>query len=318
MVSKYLTIADISAEPQFTIKAVSKQTGIIPVTIRAWERRFHLLAPQRAENRYRMYSERDVVILKWIQTSLNSGISISKAVNNLKTNLDNGFLPEITWKSAPAIEAGQAQPPSIYAERLYKALIVHNDSDADNVLQEAHAIFDLVIVFQQIIMPCLFEIGEAWRTGNLTVTSEHMASNFIKGKLMTLLNAYPNRRYPPVILVGCAPFEQHEIGTLMMAVLLRRSGRRVEYLGTDVPLDDLLDYASREHPAMIILSAIIEQNALELVGFDKRLKALKHAPLFAYGGSCFNINPILREKVQGIYLGSTLEDAVERVQTLLK
>ena len=318
MVSMYLTIADISAEPQFTIKAVSKQTGILPVTIRAWERRFQLLAPQRADNRYRMYSERDVVILKWIQASLNRGMSISKAVTSLKNNLDKGFLPEIALKTTPNIEVAQAQPPSIYAERLYKALIVHDDEEADNVLQAAHAIFDLVVVFERVIMPCLFEIGEAWRMGNLSITSEHMASSFIKAKLMSLLNAYPNRRTPPVIMVGCAPFEQHEIGILMMAILLRRNGQRVEYLGTDVPLDDLLDYARREHPAMVLLSAAIEQNALELVGFNERLKSLKPAPLFAYGGSCFNRNPILQEKVGGNFLGPTLNEAVKRVHNLLK
>jgi MerR family transcriptional regulator, light-induced transcriptional regulator len=311
-------IADISDEAQFTIKTVSKQTGILPVTIRAWERRFHLLTPQRADNRYRMYSERDVVLLKWIQASLKRGISISKAVISLKANLDNGVLPDIALEPAPTIEAGQAQPPSIYAQRLYKALIIHDDAEADNILQAAHSIFDLVIVFERVIIPCMFEIGEAWRMGNLSITSEHMASSFIKAKLMSLLNAYPNRRNPPVILVGCAPFEQHEIGTLMMAILLRRSGQRVEYLGTDVPLDDLLDYARREHPAMILLSASIEQNALELVGFEKRLKALKPAPLFAYGGSCFNRNPILQEKVQGIFLGPTFNESLDRVQTLLK
>jgi len=318
VVRRYLTIADISDEAQFTIKTVSQQTGILPVTIRAWERRFHLLAPQRANNRYRMYSERDVIILKWVQATLKSGISISKAVINLKANLNNGFLPEIALETAPTIEVGQAQPPSIYAERLYKALIVHDDAEADNVLQAAHAIFDLVVVFERVIMPCLLDIGEAWRTGNLNITSEHMASSFIKGKLMSLLNAYPNRRHPPVILVGCAPFEQHEIGTLMMAILLRRSGQRIEYLGTDVPLDDLLDYARREHPTMIILSAVIEQNALELVGFNERLKSIKPAPLFAYGGSCFNRNPILQEKVNGIFLGSTLNEAVEHTHNLLK
>jgi len=317
-VPRYLTISDISDEPQFSIKTVSKQTGILPVTIRAWERRFHLLAPRRADNRYRMYSERDVVLLKWIQASLNSGLSISKAVISLKTNLEKGVLPEIELETAPTNEVGQAQPPTIYAERLYKALIVHDDTEADNVLQAAHAVFDLVAVFERIIMPCLFEIGEAWRMGNLSITSEHMASSFIKGKLMSLLNAYPNRRHPPVILVGCAPFEQHEIGTLMMAILLRRSGQRVEYLGTDVPLDDLLDYARREHPAMILLSAVIEQNALELVGFNERLKSLKPPPLFAFGGSCFNHNSILQEKVHGIFLGYTLNEAVERVHNLLK
>jgi len=313
-----ITITDVSDEPQYTIKAVSKQTGILPVTIRAWERRFQLLKPQRAENRYRMYSERDVLILKWIQGNLNRGVSISKAVSNLKANLEDGILPVVASETEQQPAAVQAHAPAAYAERLYQALVAHDDVTASQLLQEAHAVFDLVIVFEQIILPCMYRVGDAWQSGKMSITSEHVASSFIRGKLMTLLNAYPNRRTSKVVLVGCAPFEQHEIGTLMLAILLRRSGLRVDYLGPDVPLDDLLEYAREEHPAMILLSATLEQNALELVGFEQRLSVMKHAPVFAYGGSCFNASPALREKVQGEFLGSTLLDAVEYAHSLVK
>lgn len=60
------TINDFSEEPRYTIKSVSVQTGIRPVTLRAWERRHDLLSPHRSENRYRLYSERDIAILRWI------------------------------------------------------------------------------------------------------------------------------------------------------------------------------------------------------------------------------------------------------------
>ena len=61
------TLVDFSEEPKYTIKAVCGQTGIRAVTLRAWERRHELLNPHRSENRYRLYSERDVAILRWIK-----------------------------------------------------------------------------------------------------------------------------------------------------------------------------------------------------------------------------------------------------------
>jgi len=57
------------------------------------------------------------------------------------------------------------------------------------------------------------------------------------------MQTFPCRRSSNHILVGCAPNEQHEVGALMFAVLLRSMCYQVEYLGPDVPLDDLVDYA---------------------------------------------------------------------------
>ena len=276
-----------------------------------------MLTPKRADNRYRLYSERDIAILKWIQNSINSGVSVSRAVSNLKNHIDHGYLPEIPQTPALFAESRQARPPAYYANHLYKALAAHNDAAADKILQETYAIFDMLMFFEDIILPCMFQIGEAWYRGELSVTSEHMASNFVKAKLMSLLQTYPKRRKAPSVLIGCAPFEQHEIVPLMIAVLLRRMGHRSEYLGPDVPLDDLLTYAREEHPAVIVLSATLENNALELAGFEQKLRKMEHAPVFGYGGASFNLKPELREKVGGIFLGTTLREATERIHALL-
>ena len=45
-----VSIAEYSKDPVFTIKAVSERTGVRPVTLRAWERRYELLDPERLDN----------------------------------------------------------------------------------------------------------------------------------------------------------------------------------------------------------------------------------------------------------------------------
>ena len=86
------TIIDYSEEPKFTIKTVFAQTGIRPVTLRAWERRYEVLNPYRSNNRYRLYSERDVAILRWIKSRVDNDISISSAVQELRSMLkDRNF-----------------------------------------------------------------------------------------------------------------------------------------------------------------------------------------------------------------------------------
>lgn len=311
-------IPDLPDDPKFTIKSVASQTGIRPVTLRAWERRHEVLTPHRADNRYRLYSERDVAILRWLKNRVDEGISISSAVSELRSMTVNNAWPEALPVAPTQQQGGSDTPPAQYARQLFQALIRHDENRASDLLREVHALFNLMTVCTQIIVPALRDIGEAWYRGEIRITTEHFASAYLRGKMLSLLQAYPSRRNAPNILIGCGPLEQHELGSLMMAVLLRSEGFRVEYLGPDIPVEDLADYASYEQPAMIILSATSDETALELRGLNDMLRKLRPAPVFGYGGRAFDLNPKLRQQVPGSYLGGSLEDAVASVRDILK
>jgi MerR family transcriptional regulator, light-induced transcriptional regulator len=78
------TITSLPDEPKFTIKTIALQTGIRPVTLRAWERRQAIPHPYRTNNHYRLYSERDVAILPWLKYRVDDGLPISGVVNELR------------------------------------------------------------------------------------------------------------------------------------------------------------------------------------------------------------------------------------------
>lgn len=312
------TIVDLPDEPKFTIKAVASKTGIRPVTLRAWERRHEVLNPHRADNRYRLYSERDIAILRWLKNRVDEGISISNAVVELRNMTNNNIWPEaIPAAPSPSVGASDT-PPSQYARELYLALIKHDENRAGDIIREVHALFNLLTVTSEVYIPALREIGESWYRGEIRITTEHFASAYLRGKLLSLLQAYPSRRSSPLVLVGCAPMEQHELGSLMLAVLLRSEGIRVEFLGPDIPVEDLADYATYEQPAMVILSATSEYSAREMKHMQELLKKTRPTPIFGYGGLAFDQHPELRREIPGNYLGSSLESALETAKSLLK
>ncbi|HEY9078100.1 MAG TPA: cobalamin-dependent protein [Anaerolineaceae bacterium] len=308
----------LSDDPKYTIKAVSIQTGIRSVTLRAWERRHEILSPHRSDNRYRLYSERDVGILRWLKSRVDSGISISSAATDLRRMFARGEAPEIVEAQPSILPSGRTMPPARYSRELYTALVSHDEGRASILLREAMAAFDLLTVCSQIIVPCMVEIGDGWYNGKLRITDEHFASSFVRGKLLGLLQTFPVRRGAPYILVGCAPDEQHEIGAVMVAALLRSRSYRVEYLGPDVPVDDLVDYARFERPAMIILSATSRESALAMKSLQAKLSPIRPTPIFGYGGGAFQYYPGLKNELPGIYLGETLEKAVNKVHDLLQ
>ncbi|MCE2573138.1 MerR family transcriptional regulator [Motilimonas eburnea] len=62
----------------YPIREVSQQTGVNAVTLRAWQRRFGLLNPQRTAKGHRLYSEQDVARVHEIVSWLEKGVPISQ------------------------------------------------------------------------------------------------------------------------------------------------------------------------------------------------------------------------------------------------
>src|SRR5512142_1560167 len=67
-------------EPTYNMKAVEQQTGISAATLRAWERRYALVEPKRTASGYRLYSDRDVALLRWVRQQMDEGLTISRVV----------------------------------------------------------------------------------------------------------------------------------------------------------------------------------------------------------------------------------------------
>jgi len=231
---------------------------------------------------------------------------------------EEGIWPEALPSIMPPTPSKQpGHPTEHYAEKLYEALVEHNEAQAKQITDTVQSMFDLTSIFFEIFTPCLYKIGDAWYRGEIRIATEHFASAYIRGVLMNLLQAFPIYSQAPSILTGCAPEEFHEIAPLMLAVLLRREGYQVEYLGTDLPVDDLVLYAGDVSPQMIILSAGFEHTARPLFKMQGMLNELPAKPILGFGGRYFNENPKRLEEIQGAFLGSSLDEAIQKVHDLL-
>lgn len=312
------TIIDLSSEPKFTIKTVAHQTGIRPVTLRAWERRHDILTPYRGDNRYRLYSERDVAILRWLKFRVDEGMSIRGAVNELRGMKNSNLWPEAIPLPPNPTQTLNGKTSMQYTTRLAHALLQHDEMRASTLLHEIQSSLDLMTVCMQIFVPAVRQIEAARYRDEITSAKEHFAMDYLRTRLLDLFQAYPSRHNAPLIFVGCAPMEMHELETLMLAVLLRCQGYRVEYLGPDVAIEDLVDYATYELPSLVILSAASGFSAREIRRAQSRLQQVRSGPTFAYFGQAFEAFQRLREEIPGNYLGETLQTVQDGVLTLLK
>ena len=310
-------INDLPDEPRYPVKRISDLTGINPVTLRAWERRYGILNPHRDENHYRLYSDQDLAILRWLINKKSNGVSISTAAANLKEMIERNEWPEVIPFGIAQTKTSSLVPPQRYADDLFRLLKSHNEVEAARLFEDAISKFDLETLLEKIITPTLVSVGEAWSQGELMISTEHLATAFVLSRLNNLYISLPIVTKGPSILIGGAPTEEHEMGALMMAILLRNRGHRVEFLGANLHLDDLVDYARETQPALVVLTASTNRVAMELLRAQAKFDTISPAPKFGYAGFAFDFDPGLVDNIPGIYLGNSMVKALDHIKQIL-
>jgi DNA-binding transcriptional MerR regulator/methylmalonyl-CoA mutase cobalamin-binding subunit len=301
--------------PFFNTKAVVRQTSVPAPTLRAWERRYGILSPQRAENDYRLYSERDMAIIAWLRERVEQGMTISQAVAMLRSS---DALAHRARYDAPA---GTPDAEFSWPE-LQAALLDHfvelDEAGASAIINQALAVYSVEDVCLLLFVPTLTAIGDHWSVGDISITIEHFASTIVRGSLERLFHLAAIPQAAPLILVGCAPEEQHELGALMLALFLRRAGAQVAYLGQNVEPADLAFTVASARPAAVALSATLPQHAALLAKTVDRVRQAKEAtPKIFVGGQAFAADPGLIGRVNGALLQQNALNAAYEIRSLL-
>jgi methylmalonyl-CoA mutase cobalamin-binding subunit len=142
--------------------------------------------------------------------------------------------------------------------------------------------------------------------------------NYLRRKIDAIINAAPRSSVGPLVILGCAPEDWHELGLLMIYLLLRRRGLRAIYLGQNVPVSQFVDEMTRLHPALVIISAATDETVKGVVALAQAVAGMPAPrPLFAFGGRIFNTHPELRAHVPGIFLGETARTAADYAAALV-
>jgi DNA-binding transcriptional MerR regulator len=319
-------------EPLYNIGVVARMTGISMATLRAWERRYDFPESERTAGGHRLYSERDVLRLRWVKARIDEGMQTAQSINALRHQEETGHLllaPAVGIGTEIEHELGQRQQNGlmldkrqylhVYQDRLLDLLINRNFSRADELLGEALMSSSPEDVILQMIGPVISRTGSLWETNEINVATEHMATNYLRQRLMTwMLSGPPPVAVPPVVL-ACAPDEWHEGGLLIIGSLLRRRRWPVAYLGQSLPLEDLALFSNEIRPSVIVLVAMTENTASAIAQWPRYLPgaAENNQPIIAYAGRVFVEQPEWRLRVPGMYLGDKFEDGVKTIERLL-
>lgn len=286
---------------KYTVNEVEERTKVAASTLRQWERRYGFPKPERTESGYRLYSDEDVRQIEAMKQHIAEGIPASRAAELVKQ-----------LKPAPS----GPRPLADLRRELVEALISLDEGRAERILSEAHALHPVEAVMLDLLQEAMIEVGRLWHDGKVSTATEHFASSYVQGRLRSLLNLAANLKNAPAVIVACAPGEHHELGALILAVMLRRAGYRVYYLGANTPLGDLREMARRVGAIGVMISASSGEVVQHLMAERSQLGGM--APILAFGGQAFNERPELAQALGGKYLGATAAEAVERFHDLVQ
>ncbi|MFO7584397.1 MAG: MerR family transcriptional regulator [Anaerolineales bacterium] len=311
-----------NTNPIFNLKAVLKETGMGADTLRAWERRYGIPNPQRTPGGHRLYSEHDIALIKWLIARQSEGLSISRAVEMWREQTSNGKDPLETMPGPrPTGFGAQAiyLPPETGLDALraqwLAACLNFNETTAEQTINQAFSLYPVETVVTDLLARGLTEIGMLWYENRASVQQEHFASSLAMRRLDALISAAPSPGRPHTILIGCPPNEWHNFSGLLLALLLRRRGLNVIYLGANVPAERFEETLASVQPSLVVLTSQQLRTAASLAHTASLLSA--HGATVVYGGRIFTTQPALTRRIPAHYLGDTLEAGIEKIEALL-
>jgi len=327
------SIQNPSEEPLYNIGVVARMTDIPVATLRVWERRYGFPDSARTAGGHRLYSEHEILRLRWVKARIDEGMQTGRAIRALQhLEQENRFATALPSAPSARMAAHQPQIPTLlddhseepslaaFRHRLSEVLLRPDTQEADRLLGEGLALYPLEDLILHVIQPTLEDLGDAWREGKINVAVEHVSSNFLRQRLLMWMVTGPQPRPVSPVLMTCAPDEWHEGSLLMLGTMLRRQGWPVTYLGQSLPLPDLAAFVQEAQPPAIVLVAMREESARNLIDWPRWLPEATSTgrPIVCFGGRIFSQDPAWRERVPGIYLGDTLQEGLNTLTRLLE
>ncbi|MGV6810503.1 MAG: MerR family transcriptional regulator [bacterium] len=270
-------------DPQalFPIRTVSELTSVNAITLRAWERRYGLIQPQRTEKGHRLYSMQDVEFIRAVLNVLKQGVSIGRVRDYLGTSraprtplADNTMLSEHTNQLSPMnVGDNQENLWGSYQAKIQQAISQFDNMSLDRIYHDMVSQYPFHLIGQEVLLPMLQRSAEK-AAGLLAVSAEyHFFHHYLRSRISAnywkdnLENG--QRQHSKRLVLASVSQEAGDIPLLLLATDLVTQGYHLIFLGDRVQADALPLALARANALGLILyqteqaSVAVQQNPLQ-------------------------------------------------------
>ena len=241
----------------YTIRYVSQRTGLTPHVIRAWEKRYQAVVPERSPKNRRLYSEDDVHHLKLLKKMTEAGHNISQVAG-----LDLKELSELAQHDAAVspglgVSSRNLTPQvsaSDYRQECLSAVLKLDPDALEHQLDQAAVDLTRAALLNDVIVPLFKEIGKLWHGGSLKIINEHMATTVTRNFLMNLLRTAEINASAPKIVVATPVGQWHDLGALSVALAAAENGWHPVYFGPNLPAEEIAAGVKQSGSSVVAIS----------------------------------------------------------------
>ncbi|MES5895041.1 MULTISPECIES: MerR family transcriptional regulator [Bacillus cereus group] len=276
---------------KYNIKAVSNILGIQPSTLRAWERRYHIIAPKRNRAGHRLYTEEHIHILKWLMNKVSEGMMIGQAVQLLEGNrLQNNVQKEKITDTEVVL-----------VDDILQALLEFDEITISALLNEVFSIYSTEKVVASIILQVANKLLTLKSNNEITMSQFKYVVSFLQTRLgMIYHNASVYSSVNKVFVL-----ENNILKGFIFATYLRLKGYQAMYMGTSLDEEGILLAIEQLQPKYLFISFDDERELEEAVGF---IDLLQEKNKNLSGGFIGRKGIGDQLKLQNILIGNTKEE----------
>jgi DNA-binding transcriptional MerR regulator len=250
----------------YTIRELENLSGIKAHTIRIWEKRYGLIAPQRTSTNIRTYCDSELRKLLNISILNRNGLKISKIAR-----LSQGEIAQQVNHFNENVTSTENQ-----VESLALAMIDMDEYKFEQVLARSIIKFGFEEAVMHVLYPFFVKVGLMWQTGSITPVQEHFVSGIIRQKFFVAIDSLVSNDKPgvPRFVFFLPEGEYHEFGLLFFCYLAKKRGFQTIYLGQSLPVEDLPDLVLSKKIDYLVTSSSTSINGNNIMTFIEQLSSL--------------------------------------------
>lgn len=261
----------ITTHDAYPLRTVAAMTGLTPDLIRAWERRYQVVAPIRGARGARLYTAGDVAHLRLLARAVGGG----RAIGDVAA-LQSGELEKLVAQKppdGPELDSPQTIPSrEHFVARILERLDRFDDAGVASLLGDAVVGLGARNFAHGVAMPLVHRAGTLWAEGKLPMAAEHLLTATLRNLLGGLIQRRVQTGRP--LLLTTPAGERHELGLLLVALLALDTGVNVVNLGVDLPAAEIVEAAKHRRARVVGLSVVGSENHAQAV---RELRAIQMA-----------------------------------------
>ncbi len=171
-------------------------------------------------------------------------------------------------------------------------------------------------LYVNVVQRSLYEIGDLWMRGEVSLAVEHLATAITESVLgIACPRLFAGKRLGKLALVACVPNDHHRIGGRIVADYFELSNWRSYFLGANTPVSEMLSVMEQRQPDVLVLSATASFNFGAVVAAAAEIReAFPSLPILAGGQAVANAGCECLQRLPGVKAMASLEELNEWIK----